>query len=200
MTGSPRVQASAMVPGPALVTITSAADIHSCTFETKPSTRTSNPSGQLRALRFLLAFSFLPQMTTSCEAVPPRVAARRRPVATATCCSRPTPSPPPMTSTVRASGRRPRASRTSRRVLGSAVQKSRRSGSPYMWIADSRTPQRRARSRRPSEGTKTRSASGWNHIGCAPPRSVTTVTKGMRRRDRRASRRNTLIVMCCVQG
>ncbi len=32
-----------------------------------------------------------------------------------------------------------------------------------------------------SEGTKQRSTSLWNHVGCAPPKSVTTVTKGMRR-------------------
>mmetsp|Transcript_104868 Transcript_104868/g.327008 ORF Transcript_104868/g.327008 Transcript_104868/m.327008 type:complete len:204 (+) Transcript_104868:276-887(+) len=146
------------------------------------------------------AFSFLPHTTTSCEAGPPKAEAICRPTAVATCCSRPTPSPPPMTRTVRTPCFRPRASRTSSRDRGSGLQKSRRKGSPYMWIDESRTPHCRARSRRGSDGTNTRSASGWNHIGCAPPRSVTTVTKGIRHRVRRANRRSAFIVMCWVQG
>mmetsp|Transcript_7683 Transcript_7683/g.18117 ORF Transcript_7683/g.18117 Transcript_7683/m.18117 type:complete len:235 (-) Transcript_7683:584-1288(-) len=180
--------------------MTLAAAIHSCTFETKPRTFTCTCSGHLRRERCRLTFSFFPQMTTSCAGAPPRPEPSLLPMALATCSSLPTPSPPPMTRTVRRSGSRPRASRTSARNLGSGLQNARRSGRPCIWMADARTPQRSAKSRTLSEGTKTRSASGWNHMGCAPPRSVTIVTKGIRRRVRRARRRKTLMVMCWVHG
>mmetsp|Transcript_13299 Transcript_13299/g.28744 ORF Transcript_13299/g.28744 Transcript_13299/m.28744 type:complete len:243 (+) Transcript_13299:691-1419(+) len=188
-----------MVPGPALVTITSHAAIHSSMLDTNPTMWALTLSGQSSAFSLAWTFSFFPQTTTRFVSLS-KASPISRPMAFATFCSFPTPSPPPTTSTVSASLCSPRSSRTSSRVRFSGAQKSRRRGRPYMWSADSRTPKRRAMALRLSEGTNTRSASGWNHIGCAPPRSVTTVTKGMRRRVRRARRRRTLITMCWVHG
>mmetsp|Transcript_72380 Transcript_72380/g.189705 ORF Transcript_72380/g.189705 Transcript_72380/m.189705 type:complete len:243 (+) Transcript_72380:668-1396(+) len=188
-----------MVPGPALVTITSHAAIHSSMFDTKPTMWARTLSGHWVALSLARAFSFLPQTTTRFVTFS-KDSPISRPMAFATCCSFPTPSPPPTTSTVSASLCSPSSSRTCSRERFSGFQNSRRKGRPYMWIAESRIPMRRAWAFRSTEGTNTRSASGWNHIGCAPPKSVTTVTKGMRRRVRRAKRRRTLITICCVHG
>mmetsp|Transcript_20950 Transcript_20950/g.67698 ORF Transcript_20950/g.67698 Transcript_20950/m.67698 type:complete len:206 (-) Transcript_20950:764-1381(-) len=94
--GRPRVAASAMVPGPALVTMQSAAAIHSSMFCTKPRIVGFTFGGQSRASRSAFTASFLPQTTTRPASSP--ASPRSSPQAIATLAMPPTPSPPPTTS------------------------------------------------------------------------------------------------------
>ncbi len=89
--------------------------------------------------------------------------------------------------TVFLSGRRPRerAVWSDALVLSDACQKFSRTGRPYCRIWAGRRPQPSAISRTASEGTKHASTALWNHVGCAEPRSVTTVANGIGRSRQR---------------
>mmetsp|Transcript_10234 Transcript_10234/g.25716 ORF Transcript_10234/g.25716 Transcript_10234/m.25716 type:complete len:244 (-) Transcript_10234:298-1029(-) len=204
--GSPEISASSIVPGPALVTIASLAFIHSSMFDTNPCTVTG--IGQSTASRFFLIFSFFPHTTTTCAFGPssgvPFVFASSSAFASfsindvAVFSSPPTPSPPPTTSTLFLSASiptfllaaafspwvtaapppRPR-SLDAQPVFG-AAQNAGRTGSPMVLTAAAGTRALRAARASAGVGTMTRSAAGWNQVGWAAARSVTTVTKGGR--------------------
>mmetsp|Transcript_23859 Transcript_23859/g.94623 ORF Transcript_23859/g.94623 Transcript_23859/m.94623 type:complete len:298 (-) Transcript_23859:897-1790(-) len=194
--GRRRVEASAIVPGPALVTMQSAAAMYSSMFVTKPRMRASTEAGHACASSSRFASAFLPHTTTSVVLAVRRVARDGAAAASTSSSSsswapssvaislarremRPTPSPPPTTRAVVWSAGRSRAARRSALGRGSGCQKASRSGRPCWRILCSGTPTRRATLRTASDGTKHASTRLWNHVGCAEPRSVTTVTKGV---------------------
>mmetsp|Transcript_43128 Transcript_43128/g.63302 ORF Transcript_43128/g.63302 Transcript_43128/m.63302 type:complete len:230 (+) Transcript_43128:496-1185(+) len=176
MQGRPEMAASAMVPGPALVMMQSTAPIHSSMFFTKPLTTTFTFAGRRRRSSADRTSSFLPHTTTTCDF---RSACwpRRSMTEVATACRPPTPSPPPTTSTARSAAPRP-SSRRSCAFVRFGAQKPSRTGRPCWTIWPSWRPHRLAVLYSASEGTNTRSARGSNQVGCALPRSVTTVAKG----------------------
>mmetsp|Transcript_24824 Transcript_24824/g.57029 ORF Transcript_24824/g.57029 Transcript_24824/m.57029 type:complete len:313 (-) Transcript_24824:726-1664(-) len=179
--GSPTMAASAIVPGPALVTRQSDAIIHSSMFDTKPFTTTFTSPFHLRLRSAFATFSFFPQITTIW--VGPSSLPRLSPTATATPCRPPTPSPPPATSTVRTS-LRPSLALTFLLpffFLDAASQNPERTGRPCFLIWSGLRPRRRAMLSISVLGTQHLSTSLLNQRLCAPPRSVTTVTKGILR-------------------
>mmetsp|Transcript_33641 Transcript_33641/g.79403 ORF Transcript_33641/g.79403 Transcript_33641/m.79403 type:complete len:281 (+) Transcript_33641:175-1017(+) len=175
--GSPAMLASAMLPGPAFDTRQSAAIIHSSMFWTKPLTTTLTLWGQAWARRKSRTCSFLPQTTaiwTSAPSVP-----SFSPTETAIFCNPPTPSPPPITSTV---GRFsiPSCARICllffRRSVAS--QNPFRTGSPSFRICSGRSPCWSASASNSSPGTTKVSTSLLNQIAVPVARSVTTVMYG----------------------
>mmetsp|Transcript_23106 Transcript_23106/g.48417 ORF Transcript_23106/g.48417 Transcript_23106/m.48417 type:complete len:208 (-) Transcript_23106:657-1280(-) len=180
MVGRPTMAASAMVPGPALVTRQSAATIQSSMLDTKPCTATASPGPHARRSSAARTLSFFPHTTTIWHGCPS--AERLLPTLTAVLNRPPTPSPPPTTRTV-GTLLRPSCFRISTllpRFLP-ASQKPCRTGRPCLWTCSRDSPCARAISSTASPGTKQRSTPLWNHVGWAPPRSVTTVTKGILR-------------------
>mmetsp|Transcript_8413 Transcript_8413/g.26183 ORF Transcript_8413/g.26183 Transcript_8413/m.26183 type:complete len:206 (-) Transcript_8413:623-1240(-) len=173
-----------MVPGPALVTMQSAAAMYSSMFETKPTTETATRPGQSCASRSARATSFFPQTTTSEASRSPSSAA----IDLATLAMPPTPSPPPTTRTVGLSCGRSSSRRTCSFGRDSRRQKGSRSGSPRSSSLSSGRPQRLAMPYTESDGTKHLSTARWNQVGWAEARSVTTVTKGISSRRPSLSR------------
>ena len=91
----------------------------------------------------------------------------------------PTPSPPPIRRTVFTSAFKFKSARTSPLVLVDDCQNDGLTGKPCMMIFCVGTPAFKASFLTASLGTKHKSHALLNHVGCAPPKSVTTVTKGM---------------------
>mmetsp|Transcript_10185 Transcript_10185/g.34001 ORF Transcript_10185/g.34001 Transcript_10185/m.34001 type:complete len:288 (-) Transcript_10185:928-1791(-) len=185
-TGRPQQQASAIVPGPALVTRTSAAIIHSSMFDTNPRMRMSHsvsPCFTFSAshVSCFCSFSFFPQMITICSfcILPLDLRAKKD---MAHSLSLPIPSPPPIRMTTRQSCLSSSLSRISSLffLLESMFQKPLRSGSPQTETCSSFSPNSNACAFISSIGTNILSSPLLNHQGCASPRSVTTVTKGIR--------------------
>mmetsp|Transcript_24262 Transcript_24262/g.71257 ORF Transcript_24262/g.71257 Transcript_24262/m.71257 type:complete len:204 (-) Transcript_24262:761-1372(-) len=170
--------ASAMVPGPALVTIQSEAAMRSSMFETNPRTSTSTPADQALLSSCCLAFSFFPQTITSCDSGTSPLLPSSASMASVTLTMPPTPSPPPTTRAVGTPFFSPRTWRISSLERDSCSQNPERRGSPCKRSCSGAMPQLRAICRTGSDGTKQTSTLGSNQVGCAPPRSVTTVTKG----------------------
>ena len=136
-TGRPRAHASAIVPGPALVTKQSATAIHSSMLLTKPQTLTETPSCHVVDSSPVRATSFLPHTTTIWRLSPllalpaaSMSAPRRAPMACATVSMPPTPSPPPTTSTVGVSSSMPSSVRISARERASGRANPTRRGNP----------------------------------------------------------------------
>mmetsp|Transcript_5734 Transcript_5734/g.16932 ORF Transcript_5734/g.16932 Transcript_5734/m.16932 type:complete len:221 (-) Transcript_5734:719-1381(-) len=148
--GRPRVAASAIVPGPAFVTMQSEAAIHSSMLFTKPSAVTLTFAGHGCASNSAFASAFLPQTTTMADSW--LLWPSSSPTARATLAMPPTPSPPP---TTRAVGRSAMSSarRTSGLGLDSGLQKPSRSGSPRLSTLLSSRPQRSAMASSRVEGT-----------------------------------------------
>jgi hypothetical protein len=169
MHGSPQMDASAMVPGPALVTSASDAFIHSSMLSTKPLTWTRTPlpheASRSRARR---APSFFPQTTTIWDDAESAAEAgggcrpSLDPSARAMSTMPPIPSPPPTTRTVGRSASRPSLRRIDAGFSSSdPYQKPLRMGRPCWTIWDSASPRLRAASWSASEGTK--------HLSTLPP-------------------------------
>mmetsp|Transcript_28271 Transcript_28271/g.64206 ORF Transcript_28271/g.64206 Transcript_28271/m.64206 type:complete len:251 (-) Transcript_28271:610-1362(-) len=178
MTGSPRMAASAMVPGPALVMRTSQAAIHSSIFLTYPFTITFTEVGKFMDPSSSWSAALEPQTTIACLGAPARPNSLM--VARATFFSPPTPSPPPTISTLGTP--RCMASLPCTFFWSSPeFQKAGRMGKPSSRSLGTGTPSRKAMRRMGALGMYTRSASGENQVGCAPPKSVHTVTKGTAR-------------------
>mmetsp|Transcript_45191 Transcript_45191/g.76807 ORF Transcript_45191/g.76807 Transcript_45191/m.76807 type:complete len:218 (+) Transcript_45191:796-1449(+) len=157
-----------------------------CTYPSD-TTSTSGPHAcaSALALSFACAFALEPHTTTICclHSCPPHPSwsCRLSPNALAILRMPPTPSPPPTTSVVGKPSFNPNSRRTSSLDLDSACQKPLRSGKPCWRIWFSLKPSLSAMLRMGSEGTKHKSTRLSNHVGCAPPKSVTTVQKGMSR-------------------
>mmetsp|Transcript_23670 Transcript_23670/g.73966 ORF Transcript_23670/g.73966 Transcript_23670/m.73966 type:complete len:216 (+) Transcript_23670:208-855(+) len=147
--GKPQQAASAMVPGPALVTIQSAAAIHSSMFSTKPRIVASTPSGHARPSNSAFTSAFFPQTTTT----PAFWSDNASPTAFATRPIPPTPSPPPTINAVGRSGSRPSVSLSSALDRASFSQKPSRSGRPRRRILSSSRPQRFAMVSSAGDGT-----------------------------------------------
>mmetsp|Transcript_4216 Transcript_4216/g.10861 ORF Transcript_4216/g.10861 Transcript_4216/m.10861 type:complete len:411 (+) Transcript_4216:188-1420(+) len=190
--GSPIAAASAIVPGPALVTSASAAAMYRSMSVTYPRARARTPSGKACAPTAARAASLRPHTTTICA--PPGMRPSALPVADATSASPPMPSPPPTTRTVGSEESRLSWARTAPRSPTPVRPRAKagRMGSPCCTSWSSRSPACVASSRNASLGTKQASTSRWNHVGCAEPRSVTTVANGVVREppSRRASARS----------
>lgn len=156
MQGSPQMDASAIVPGPAFVTSASAARIHSSIFLTNPCTLTVTFSPHVTPSSCCLASALLPQTTTIC------VLDAARPNSDPSCfemsTSPPMPSPPPTTKITGWSVSKPSVCRIVRLLitpsLPSVDQKPFRMGKPYCTICDDCKPRFRAAAFSASEGTK----------------------------------------------
>mmetsp|Transcript_43912 Transcript_43912/g.107781 ORF Transcript_43912/g.107781 Transcript_43912/m.107781 type:complete len:238 (+) Transcript_43912:499-1212(+) len=173
--GSPQMSASAIVPGPALVTIQSATSMYSLILLTNPSTCTS--TSHRRARNSANKRAFRPHIITICTSS--RASANLPAMATAICPNLPTPSPPPTSRSVIFSGQRPNSLLRSAGSPKPAIdQKPCRTGRPYSRIRVSSIPTSLASARTGSDGMYRRCVLGCSHMGWAEPRSVTTVTNG----------------------
>ena len=168
--GTPRMSASAMVPGPALVMTTSEAPIHSSMLLTKP--LATRRHGHCRAARRDASAALRPHTTTICA-----LGGSASASASEVGSRRPMPSPPPMSSTTEPCGASPSFWRSAGRG-GSGAAKAGRMGRPCCTICALVRPTRRASAATSSVGTKQRSTPRWNHVGWQLVRSVTTVAKG----------------------
>mmetsp|Transcript_2953 Transcript_2953/g.7131 ORF Transcript_2953/g.7131 Transcript_2953/m.7131 type:complete len:224 (+) Transcript_2953:64-735(+) len=151
--GRPRVAASAIVPGPALVTMQSLAAIHSSMLSTNPSMVGFTLSGQFRSSSSFFTAAFLPQTTTKPDGS--LASPRASPSAVATFAMPPTPSPPPTTSAVGTPVVKPSFVRVASLIFSEPAksQKPSRKGRPRLMILSSGTPQRLAIFSKASEGT-----------------------------------------------
>mmetsp|Transcript_9876 Transcript_9876/g.21996 ORF Transcript_9876/g.21996 Transcript_9876/m.21996 type:complete len:222 (+) Transcript_9876:589-1254(+) len=176
--GNPRIMDSAMVPGPALVMRQSEAVINSSTLSTNPFIMTSRFAvGCSFSDSWVSIFLLCPQITISWDFI--SSFCRLFATSTAMLPNLPTPSPPPISSTVFTRSGMPRVFLMV--FLGSAAfQKEGLMGRPFIKIFPGGMPCCRAILSTSSEGTKIASARRSNHVECAEPRSVTMVTKGIR--------------------
>lgn len=156
MQGSPQMEASAIVPGPALVTKTSEAFIHSSMLLTKPCTFTLTFSPHAKPSSCCLASLLLPHTTTICDFDV------LRPNSFPSCLemstSPPIPSPPPTTKTTGKSVSKQSVCRirclSSPPPLFSVAQNPFRMGKPYCTICEDCKPRFLAALLSASEGTK----------------------------------------------
>mmetsp|Transcript_42552 Transcript_42552/g.85377 ORF Transcript_42552/g.85377 Transcript_42552/m.85377 type:complete len:252 (-) Transcript_42552:436-1191(-) len=165
--GSPITEASAMVPGPALVTSRSEAAIHSSMLLTKPRTLTCTLDGHRAFSRDATASEFRPQITTSwLSSGLPRPSPRPLPMACAAPTKPPMPSPPPTTSTVGTPATSPSSLRhfsfsvlaatdpsSNPSIVLDSFQKPRRIGKPCCTICSAFNPRPFACTRNASLGT-----------------------------------------------
>mmetsp|Transcript_13700 Transcript_13700/g.29412 ORF Transcript_13700/g.29412 Transcript_13700/m.29412 type:complete len:237 (+) Transcript_13700:1130-1840(+) len=193
--GSPLMSASAMVPGPALVTMTSQPAIHSCRLSTKPHATTLMPLGYDLARSLSSSFLLRPQITTtwqwspSCSAMWSTVSS-----------SLPMPSPPPTSSTAGTCGSSP-STFFMRGLGGRALEKIGRMGRPCTTICSSCSPLREASILQYSVGTKQRVTPVWNQVLWQVVKSVTTVAKLMGfMTPLRMRERSTRMGTCCISG
>mmetsp|Transcript_22143 Transcript_22143/g.52438 ORF Transcript_22143/g.52438 Transcript_22143/m.52438 type:complete len:206 (-) Transcript_22143:1280-1897(-) len=121
MQGRPQMEASAMVPGPALVTMASLARMYSSMLYTNPFTSTLTPSPHSSAASSFCASWLFPHTTTIWNAGPSvelastlaASALSLRPTARACSTMPPIPSPPPTMRTVGTDWTRPSSVRSS---------------------------------------------------------------------------------------
>mmetsp|Transcript_25519 Transcript_25519/g.71777 ORF Transcript_25519/g.71777 Transcript_25519/m.71777 type:complete len:224 (+) Transcript_25519:64-735(+) len=151
--GKPRVAASAIVPGPALVTMQSLAAIHSSMLSTKPRIVGFTLSGHCLSSSSFFTCAFLPQTTTSPDGS--FASPRASPRAVATLAMPPTPSPPPTTNAVGTPVVSPNLLRVASLIFSEPArsQKPSRSGRPRLMILSSGTPHLEAIFSKASEGT-----------------------------------------------
>mmetsp|Transcript_4418 Transcript_4418/g.12745 ORF Transcript_4418/g.12745 Transcript_4418/m.12745 type:complete len:202 (-) Transcript_4418:748-1353(-) len=164
---------SAIVPGPALVMITSQACIHSSMFCTNPCTRTCMPSGHLRCCSLLASLALRPHTTTNCTAAPHALAMAAHVFSTG-----PIPSPPATTSTAVVAVFNSSLLRRLGREAG-FLENAGRMGRPCTTICRSSSPMLVALSAVSFVATKHLSTSLLNHVLWHVHKSVTTVAKLM---------------------
>ncbi len=167
ITGTPVASASAMAPGPALVTVTSHARISSGMKSTNPST--SVGVAKWTRARRRRSRSLRPHTATTCQGWDSQARTR-------TCFkSWPAPAAPPMARTVNRRSSRPKRRRSALFSPGAGGRNRRSTGRPKSLILSAGTRRLSATLRASSVGAMTRSALLNVHPRWKSTRSVMTV-------------------------